>query len=83
MVFEVDKNYNSINRKVGLYGLISAAKAGCANVHEISLHLDVSEKYLQDALQLYRNHYGLGRAMDNYWIMFEPTLQVYELYELE
>lgn len=71
------------NKMIGLYGLISAAKAGRHNAYDIADYLGVTEAYLLEALAAYKGKYGLGRYVNNYWIMFEPALHVYELYELE
>lgn len=70
------------NQMVGLSGLVSAAKAGCRNMYEVAEHLDVTEEYLQEALIAYRSKYGLGKALDNYWITFEPSLQIYQMFEI-
>ena len=71
------------NHQIGLLGLIGAAKAGCHNAYEISEYLDVTEDYLLEALQAYRNKYGTGTMVDNYWITFTPTLQVYEMWVVD
>ena len=41
--------------------------------------LDVTEDFLQDALQRYRSKYGTHTTIANYTIYFEPALCVYEL----
>ena len=43
----------------------------------------MTEEYLLEALAAYRNKYGLGKVVDNYWITFEPNLQVYEIFPLD
>lgn len=68
---------------IGLIGLVSAAKAGCRNAYEVAEYLNVTEEYLIEALAAYRSKYGTGKAIDNYWITFEPALQVYEMFPLE
>ena len=68
---------------IGLVGLVSAAKAGCRNAYEVAEYLNVTEEYLMEALAAYRSKYGTGKAIDNYWITFEPSLQVYEMFPLE
>ena len=69
------------DKMIGLSGLISAAKAGCQSQYEIAEYLDVTEEFLNEALATYRQKYGLGKLVDNYWICFIPNLQVYE-YEM-
>ena len=66
------------NRLIGLSGIVSAYKAGCRNRYEMSECLDVPEETLQEALDYYREHYGLCAKLDNYVIYFEP-LGVMEL----
>lgn len=71
------------NQMIGLTGLVSAVKANCRSVYEIAEYLDVTEDYLKEALAAYRSKYGLGKAVDNYWITFEPSLQIYEMFPLD
>lgn len=68
------------NKKIGLSGLISAYKHGCRNGFEIAEYLDVTEKYLMDAIKAYRNKYGRCKKIDNYIIFFEPYLAILESY---
>lgn len=60
------------NRLIGLYGIINSYRSGCRNGYEIAEHLDVTEEFLNEALQYYRNKYGLCTTVDNYVIYFEP-----------
>ena len=66
------------NRLIGLYGIINAYRAGCINSYEIAEHLNITEDFLNEALQYYRNKYGLCTTVDNYVIYFEPTLGIFE-----
>ena len=61
------------NIKIGLEGLIRAHEAGCTTFCEIAEYLDVTEKYLTEALQCYAGKYGIGKSVDNYIIYFEPN----------
>lgn len=65
------------NKKIGLSRLIKAYKAKCNTLYDISEFLDVSEDFLQEALEYYREIYGTGTMVDKYFIQFEPNLQVY------
>ncbi|MGN0384565.1 MAG: ImmA/IrrE family metallo-endopeptidase [Lachnospiraceae bacterium] len=67
------------NRLVGLDGLIDCYKAGCRSRYEIAEHLDITEEFLSDALECYRQKYGIYTIFDNYVIYFEPTIGVFEL----
>lgn len=71
------------NKRIGLPGLISAYKAHCQNAYETSEHLNVDEESLIEALEYYRQIYGTGLMLGNYFIQFEPNLQVYEYYVIE
>lgn len=44
-------------------------------------YLDVTEQFLADCLETYRQKYGCCVELDNYVIMFEPRLAVYEGFE--
>ena len=67
------------NRMIGLYGLISAFKAGCQNRFEIAEHLGVTEEYLQECIDCYKQKYGVYTQIDNYLIYFIPALSVAEM----
>lgn len=60
------------NLKVGLTGLIRAYEEGCQNFYEMAECLDVTEEYLQAAIDCYHTKYGQYTAVDNYMINFEP-----------
>lgn len=64
------------NRMIGLMGIINAFEHGCKNLYETAAYLDVTEEFLQAALQRYRQKYGVYTQLDNYIIYFEPNLGV-------
>ena len=66
------------NRLIGLQGLISAYKHGCTNRYEAAEYLDVTEEFLEEAVNYYHSKYGLCYQVDNYAVYFEP-LGVMEL----
>ena len=66
------------NKKIGLTGIIRAFHAGCRSSHEIADLLDVTEEYLQECIDCYRNKYGVYTIVDNYIIYFIPNLAVIE-----
>lgn len=70
------------NKRIGLLGIINAFKAHCQNLFEVAEYLDVSEEALKEALEYYRQIYGHGEMIDNYFIQFEPYLTVYEYHTL-
>lgn len=66
------------NRMVTLDKLIGAKEAGCQNRYEIAQYLDVTEAFLQDAINCYQAKYGIGLQKDHYLILFEP-FNIYKL----
>ena len=58
------------NLRIGLNGIINAYKHGCRNRYEIAEYLDVTEKYLTEALSAYASIYGLYTQFDNYIVYF-------------
>lgn len=67
------------NRLIGLTGIINAFEFGCRNRYEIAEYLEVTEKYLEDCIECYRNKYGICKQVDNYLIYFIPQLSVMKL----
>lgn len=65
--------YNEI---IGLRGLLKAYEHGCQNRCEIAEYLEVTEEFLQECINCYRDKYGVGKMIDNYYIMFIPRLAV-------
>lgn len=70
--------FRAYNRRIGLAGIIRGYQQCCRNYHELAECLDVSEEFLKDALECYRQKYGVCVELDNYMIMFEPYLAVVE-----
>lgn len=66
------------NKLIVLSGIINAFCAGCHNRHEIAEKLDVTEEYLQECIDCYRDKYGVCTEVDNYIIYFIPNLAVME-----
>lgn len=66
------------HKLLSLNDLIDSYKEGCQNRYEIAEHLEVTEEFLQECLDYYREKYGLCVKQDNYIIYFEP-LGVLEL----
>ena len=64
------------NEMVGLIGIIDAYKNGCRNSYEVAGYLEVTEEFLNDALDAYRDKYGEYTIVDNYAIYFIPALLV-------
>lgn len=64
------------NKQIGLSGLVHCFEARCQNIHEMADHLDVTEAFLQDALECYRQKYGICTSYQQYTIYFEPKLAI-------
>ena len=64
------------NEMVGLIGIIDAYKNGCRNSYEVAEYLEVTEEFLNDALNTYKDKYGVYTIVDNYAIYFIPALLV-------
>lgn len=63
-----------------LVDLVSAYKHGCRNRYEIAEYLEVTESFLQEALDTYKEKYGPYTKVDRYVVYFEP-LGILEMYE--
>lgn len=66
------------DRQIGLSGIIQGYRRRCQNRHELADFLNVSEEFLQEALDYYRGKYGIMTELDGCTIMFEPALTVIE-----
>lgn len=69
---EYRARFYGYNLKIGLTGLIRGYEEGCQNLYEMAECLDVTEEYLQAAIDCYHAKYGQYTAVDNYMINFEP-----------
>ena len=69
------------NKQMGLIGIIKAHEYGCMDQSEMADYLDVTEEFLQDAIECYRSKYGIYVEVDNYIIGFEPYLYVFKSFQ--
>ena len=76
---EQQARLNGYNRMIGLLGIIKAYEAGCQNQYEIAEFLNVTEEYLLECIECYRNKYGTMKNIDNYTIYFIPNLVVMKI----
>lgn len=71
----------SYEKLVPLKGLINASLECCKNTYELARYLDVTEKFLSDALKYYESKYGLFAEIGDYCIYFSPlTVCKYKFY---
>ena len=66
------------DKQIGLSGIIQGYREHCRNRNELAECLGVPEDFLQDALDCYKEKYGLMAELDGYVIIFEPSLAVIE-----
>lgn len=67
------------NKQIGLIGLVRAFEHGCQNRFEIAEYLEVTEEFLEECIECYRNKYGICKRVDNYVVYFIPQLSVMKL----
>lgn len=67
------------NRLVGLRGIVDAYLHHCQSLFETAEYLGVTEEFLNDSIACYKSKYGVCGQIDNYIIMFEPSIAVLEL----
>lgn len=63
-------------KMIGLSGIVNSYEHGCRSLHETADYLNVTEEFLAEAINYYRNKYGICTTIDNYIIYFEPVLGV-------
>lgn len=66
------------NELIGLRGITKAYEHGCSSMFDMAEYLEVTEEYLKEALNAYRNKYGICADIDNYTICFIPYLAVFK-----
>nr|WP_288451286.1 ImmA/IrrE family metallo-endopeptidase [uncultured Anaerostipes sp.] len=64
------------NKLIGLQGIIDCYEHGCNNVHEMAEYLEVTERFVVDALEAYEKKYGIQVKSGDYVIRFYPCLSV-------
>ena len=67
------------NKQIGLIGLVRAFEHGCQNRFEIAEYLEVTEEFLEECIECYRNKYGICKRVHNYVVYFIPQLSVMKL----
>ena len=64
------------DKLIGLSGIIKGFEAGCQSRYELAEHLNITEEFLQEAIDCYTAKYGACVQIDGYVIMFTPGLGV-------
>lgn len=66
------------DKQIGLAGLVKCFEERCRNINEMAECLGVTEEFFHDALECYRQKYGVSVSYGYYIIYFEPTLMVHK-----
>lgn len=64
------------NKLIGLSGIVKAYEAGCQDRFAVAEYLGVTDEYLCECLDTYRDKYGVGVTVDDYYVMFIPHLAI-------
>lgn len=64
------------NKQIGLLGIVRAYESGCCNAHDVAEYLEITEEFLIECIDCYRDKYGICTDVDNYTIYFIPRLAV-------
>lgn len=59
--------------------IVNAYKNGYENAYDIAEYLNVTEEFLNSALERYHEKYGKYTTVDNYTIFFEPHFAILEV----
>jgi len=59
-------------RLIPLSKFICAYKAGVRNRYELAEYLGVTEMFLEETLERYKEEYGLYKTIEEYTVYFEP-----------
>ena len=65
---------------VGIVQLINAFEEGIGSKHDLAEYLNVTEEFLEQAIQHYREKYGTHYEIDHYVIYFEPTFIILKMF---
>ena len=64
------------NRQVGLTGIVRAFEAGCRSLYEMAEHLGVTEAFLREAIEAYKQKYAPAVSVGDYTILFRDGLTI-------
>lgn len=79
---ELRARLSGYDMQIGLIGIIECYKHHCRSLYEMAEYLQVTEEYLQEALECYSRKYGENLVtIDNYAIRFVPSLQIIEFWK--
>lgn len=64
----------AVNELLSLGELVDAFKKGFRETHELAEELEITEKFLKEAIEILRKTYGEKKVEKEYTIYFEPYL---------
>jgi hypothetical protein len=64
----------------GITSIINAYKKGIRNKYDLAEYLNITVEFLEQAIQHYREKYGLYFEIDTYIVYFEPSFIIMEKY---
>jgi hypothetical protein len=70
----------SYEKLVSIDKIIQAHEYGCKTSYEMAEYLDVTQEFLEEAVQHYREKYGILIKKDNYAVYFEPRLGILRMF---
>lgn len=73
---ELDARRWGYQHAVPLSGIIDAFKDTVTSFDELADYFDVTQEYLDKAVQYYHEKYGLSTIVNDYQITFDPSLSV-------
>lgn len=76
---ELQARMYAYNKLIGLQGLINCYEYGCSNIHEMAEYLNVTERFVVDALEAYEKKYGIQVRVENYILRFNPNFSVIKI----
>ncbi|UZQ49078.1 ImmA/IrrE family metallo-endopeptidase [Clostridium kluyveri] len=62
----------------GIISIVNAFEKGIRSRHDLAEHLNITENFLEEAIQHYREKYGLYCEIDTYVIYFEPSFGIFK-----
>lgn len=61
---------------IGIIDIVNAFNLGLKNKYEMAEHLNVTEEFLEEAINYYKEKYGVYYEIDDYIICFEPSFGI-------
>lgn len=62
----------------GIVSIVNAFEKGIRSRHDLAEHLNITENFLEEAIQHYREKYGMYCEIDTYVIYFEPNFGIFK-----